>query len=639
MRPDPRQRFLESLRNQQGHATRQAALTYLQESPEAGRWRVVANAARTLAEGDLELKTLRVAILASFSSEFMQDTLQALGLAHGMRILLYSGGFAQYAAEILDPASGLYAFRPDAVILAIEGERLLPELYREGQARPDARLESLTGEVLGEFDTLIQSFRQHSEGLLLIHDLIPPAFRALGILDGRHAPGIAEVITGINAALLARTRQERGVHVVDYSGLVLRAGTEAWFDRRPAMRAKAPIHAPMLPRLAGEYLKYLRAACGLTRKCLVTDLDNTLWGGVIGEDGLEELRLGPDHPGNAYLAYQRTLLQLHSRGILLAIASKNNPEDVEAVFANHPAMLLQLRHFACRQIHWQPKSRSLLAIARELDIALEHLVFVDDNPAELAEVRAALPMVTVIPFPARPEEAVAAILEPGWFDALVLSSEDRHRTALYAQKAQAEALKATSHSLESYLTSLEMVVEIALATSATLARIAQLTQKTNQFNLTTFRHSEEEIARRMEDPSWLVLSVRVTDRFGDNGVVGVMMARLSPDPATLEVETFLLSCRVIGRTIETAMLAELCLHARRRGATRLLGRIIPTAKNLPARQLYQEHGFHRCGPTPIDPSRDASLWELHLTPHQGGIATPPWITLTECRPWNCRSNN
>ncbi|MBF0215337.1 MAG: HAD family hydrolase, partial [Magnetococcales bacterium] len=608
------------------HETREAARHYLAESDDGGRWRVVARAARELPEGALGLKTIRVALLASFSIDFIQDALQALGLAQGLRVLLHRSGFAQYGQQILDPESPLYAFRPEVVILAIEGERLLPGLYTDGLALKRITPEAAIAEAMGVLAPLITALRRHSEALLLIHDPAPPRFRLLGILDGVDGPGAREILHAVQDALARHARTLRGVHLLDYAGLVAQVGAEQWFDPRLAQVAKAPVAAPMWPRLAAEYLKYCRAAAGLARKCLVTDLDNTLWGGVLGEEGVSGLRLGSDYPGSAHVAYQRALLQLHARGVLLAIASKNNPEEVDEAFRDHPAMLLKPHHFVRREIHWQPKAHSLRAIAEGLNIGLEHLVFVDDNPAECAEVRAALPMVTVIPFPARPERAVEALLEPGWFDTLALSAEDRNRAALYEQRERAEILKATSHSLPDFLRSLEMRVEIRSLSMATLARAAQLTQKTNQFNLTTVRHSEQELLRRLQDPLWRMRTVRVIDRFGDNSVVGVMMARHRIEDESLEVESFLLSCRVIGRTIETAMLADLCRWASLLGMRRIVGRFLPTPRNAPAQTFYGDHGFTRQPDDGNPPERQETLWTLDLT--RGAISTPTWITLT-----------
>ncbi|MBF0613779.1 MAG: HAD-IIIC family phosphatase [Magnetococcales bacterium] len=623
MNSEWRNRFLELVAQGRGPEARQAADDYLTHSTEGGRWRIVAQCVRALPEGALGLKTVRVALLASFSLEFIQDALLASGLVHGLRIHLHLSGFAQYAQEILEPTGPLYAFQPDVVILALEEDRLLPS-WQTQQMTPDPDLpESWVAQAMAVIDPLITTFRSHSEALLLIHDLVPPVHPALGILDGRSTPGSIEGVQAVNAALRARARSRHGVYIVNYSGVVARTGMEHWLDRRMALLAKAPIAMGQLPRLAGEYLKYLRAVAGLTKKCLVTDLDNTLWGGVLGEDGLHGLKLGPDYPGSAHLAYQQLLLQLHARGVLLAIASKNNPQDVEELFRDHPGMLVKPHHFVRQEIHWQPKSHSLHAIADSLNIGLEHLVFVDDNPAECAEIRAAWPMVTVIQFPKRPEEVVDALLGPGWFDGLGWSVEDRNRATLYAQRDRAEALKTASSSLPDYYASLQMRVDILAVTEGSLTRTAQLTQKTNQFNLTTIRHGEQEVARRMRDAEWLILTVRVVDCFGDNGIVGVMMARQRTTESVLEIETFLLSCRVIGRTIETAMLAELCHQARQRSLRYLLGRVMPTPKNLPARALYAEHGFSQLSKLLYTPLPDERQWMLDL--EQGGITRPTWM--------------
>ncbi|MBF0294565.1 MAG: HAD family hydrolase [Magnetococcales bacterium] len=622
MTADLREHFLSCLQRRESHATRNAALAYLNESRDGGRWRMVRRQMESLADEELGLIPLRVALLASFSIEFILDPLLALGMANGLRILPYRSGFAQYHQELIDPNSGLYAFRPDVVILAIEGERLLPALYGENHSLEGSDMSALVEQALGAVEPLIFALRKQSNALLLLHNLEPPRHPLLGILDGHLPPcGEREVVHAVNSALLELARRFRGCHVVDYAGLVTRHGAQHWHDLRMACMARAPIAQRMLPLLAAEYLKFLRASVGLSRKCLVVDLDNTLWGGILGEDGPHGIRLGSDYPGNAYVALQRTLLRLRARGILLAIASKNNPEEVEELFRAHPAMVVRKEHFVAMEVHWQPKPASLLAIARRLNIGLEHMVFLDDSPMECAQVRAALPMVTVIPFPAQPEEAVDRLLDDGWFDTLQLSAEDRKRGDLYWQKAQIDALQAASGSLEGFYHSLEMRLTIAPLTPATLPRAAQLTQKTNQFNLTTLRFREEELAQRMEDPAWSLFTVRVEDRFGDNGIVGVMMAKGARHEPLLEVETFLLSCRVIGRTVETAMLATLCRKARDLGLAGVLGRVIPTPKNLPARLMYEKHGFALRSDTLTE-----SVWVLEFA--TGVVEMPPWFTLT-----------
>ncbi len=310
---------------------------------------------------------------------------------------------------------------------------------------------------------------------------------------------------------------------------------------------------------------------------------------------------------------------MRDRGVVLAIASKNNRDEVEAVFRTHPHMVLKLEHFAGLQIHWQPKSRSLSALAEQLDLGLDSFVFVDDNPGECAEIAEALPQVTVLPLPRQPEQYVSALEADGFFDTLSLSAEDRRRGELYRQRAQIAELQVGETSLEDFYRRLDMKVTVAPADGSSLSRIAQLTQKTNQFNLTTIRYSETELHPRLADPAWWLLSVQVRDCFGDNGLVGVLFAREREDE--LEIDTFLLSCRVIGRTIETAMLAYLCEQARSRDLKRLRGRLIPTAKNTPAREVYASHGFRRVAGT----QEGESFWVLDIESQP--ITVPAWITL------------
>ncbi|MEO5331937.1 MAG: HAD-IIIC family phosphatase [Magnetococcus sp. YQC-5] len=626
MTSELRERLLYCLDHQLGDESRAAAHEFLTVGTDAGRWRFVSRLVQKLPAGALGLKPMRVALLASFSIEFVQDALMALGWANGLQLTIQQAGFAQYHQEMIQPTSRLYSFKPDVVILAIEGQRVMPSVYETVSLTGQTDKNQVVTEAMAQIEPLITALRQHSDALLLIHNFDPPSHPPLGILDGMIAPGQTEVIQAVNAALLDLARHHRSLFVVDYAKLVARAGMENWYDLRMAYLAKAPIAQNMLPRLATEYLKFLRAAAGMSRKCLVVDLDNTLWGGVLGEEGVSGIQLGPEYPGSAFLALQRALLQLHDRGVLLAMASKNNVADVEEVFRLHPHMLLRLDHFACREIHWNPKTTSLVSIAQRLNIGLEHMVFMDDNPVECEQVKTGLPMVSVILFPSRPEEAIRALYREGLFDTLNFSSEDGKRGQLYQQRANAEALLAASGSLTEFYWSLGMRVDLSRATPATLSRTAQLTQKTNQFNLTTYRYTEEEVARRMADPDWLVMTVQVTDRFGDNGIVGVMMAKRLARENKLDVDTFLLSCRVIGRTVETAMLACLCEQARDMGLNGILGRVIPSAKNAPSQMMYQNHGFTKQSDTSSAATEaQTSLWELDLT--RGEVTMPPWITL------------
>jgi FkbH-like protein len=608
--------LLSALDSGDGIAAVAAARCLLGPTPKLHQLTFVRKSLEKLPADAPGLFPLRVALLSSFSIEFVQDSLLALGFVDGLRVQPYQAGFGQFRQEILDPSSGLYREKPDVVVLAIEGKDLVPLLYRNDLGADAARVEQSVSAAAAELASLIRLFRERSSATLLIHNFVAPRTRALGVLDGQLSRGTTELVNELNQSLYATARSLPGVYVVDYARLVQRHGAVNWYDLRMEHYAKLPIAQAMLPALTREYLKYLRALAGKTKKCVVLDLDNTLWGGVVGEEGVDGIQLGANYPGSAFVAFQEALLGLQRRGIILTVASKNNPADVDEVFARHPSVVLKKDNFAHMQVHWRPKSESIVAIARELNLGLEHLVFVDDNPTECEEVGRALPMVSVLRLPERPEEYVEALLESGYFDALSVSMEDQRRSELYKQRDQAEQLRAESGSMEDFYRSLELEATIASVDAATLARAAQLTQKTNQFNATTLRYTESQVSERVNDPNWAVVTISVRDRFGDNGIVGLVMAQLID--GELDIDTFLLSCRVIGRTVETALLAHLCEQAERRGARALRGRIIPTAKNGPVRELYQSHGFERV---------DDQTWRLALEP--GGIATPPWFRIED----------
>lgn len=563
------------------------------------------------------LRVIRVALLSSFSIEFLRDSLVALGLASGLKVEIYLPGFGTFRQELLDPQSALYAWKPDVVVLAVEGEDWVPAAFGDYMTPPAEGLATVPPLLRNELHSLATAFRKSSTATLVVHNLAFPSWRPLGLLDPKVKFGQGAIVTALNEEIASVARELTDVHVLDYAALVNRHGALNWYDQRMKLYAKSPIASAMQHHLSAEYVKYFRAMTGLTKKCIVLDLDNTLWGGIVGEDGVSGIRLGPNYPGNAFVEFQRTLLDLQRRGVILAIASKNNPADVEEVFSSHRSMVLKKSHFADMQVHWEPKSRSLERIAQRLSIGLEHMVFVDDNPVECEEIRRMLPSVHVIQLPAQPEQYASALQESGLFDTPTVSTEDQKRGELYRQRAQAEEMRANMTSVEDYYRDLAMEIAILPVDETTVPRTAQLTQKTNQFNVTTFRYTEAEVGNRMRIPEWILATTSVVDRFGDNGIVGVTMAHHAG--STLEIDTLLLSCRVIGRTVETAMLAHLCEEGRRRGVTSLEARFIPTAKNDPARDMFERHGFVKVD----EDSSRTTRWRLDI--ETSSVTWPEWL--------------
>jgi FkbH-like protein len=524
---------------------------------------------------------------------------------------------------MLDGQSSLYRFAPNAVVLAVRTDQAAPELWRDFSDLAPKTAQQAARRVVNSYEQWIGTFRKHSQAALIIHSLERPSTPSLGVLDSQSETGQSGLILQINRELQRIGGTFHGVYNLDYDALIARHGSGHWHDERKWLTARLPIAAGHLVDMAREWIRFIVPLSGRTAKVLVVDLDNTLWGGVIGEDGMAGIKVGAEYPGAAYQALQRALLDLSRKGILLAVCSKNNLDDAMEAIEKHPGMLLRAKHFAALRINWTDKSQNLREIAEELNVGIDALAFLDDNPFEREQVRAALPEVTVIDLshndlPKNPLEYAAAVRNCAVFERLTLSAEDQQRTEMYVAQKQRAGAEQSFQSKEDFFRFLEQEAELEPVSNLTLARIAQLTQKTNQFNLTTRRYTEPQIAEMAKQAEWQIFSIRVRDRFGDHGLVGVAIAHDQGDEC--EVDTFLLSCRVIGRTVETALLAHLAESAAQRGRKRLVGWFLPTKKNAPARDFYQQHGFER-----KEVNDSGSLWTLDLK--TSTLRCPEWIKL------------
>src|SRR5215469_4238563 len=503
----------------------------------------------------LALPKFKLAILRSFTVDPIVPLLRAEALSYGIDVSVHVGDFNAYAQEILDRNSGLYRFEPDAVALAVRAAEIAPDLWSHFAELSAEPANQAAERVVRSFEQWIVAFRARSSAALVIHNLELPSMPNLGVLDGQLENGQSDLFRQINREVTRIAAAYRGVYVLDYAALVARHGSERWHDERKWQMARLPIAADHLLSMAREWMRFVVPLSGHIAKALVVDLDNTLWGGVIGEDGMTGIKVGAEYPGAAYQALQRALLDLSRKGILLAVCSKNNLDDAMEALDQHPGMLLRTKHFAAMRISWNDKSQGLREIASELNIGIDSLAFVDDNPFEREQVRSFLPEVIVIDLPQDPLQYAAVIRDHPAFERLTLSAEDQQRTTFYAEQHERAQAEQKFQSKEDFYRFLEQEAEIATVTPATLARISQLTQKTNQFNVTTQRYSEQQISALVENPSSQVLSIRIRDRFGDHGLVGVSITR--DEGETCEIDSFLLSCRVIGRTVETALLAHL----------------------------------------------------------------------------------
>jgi FkbH-like protein len=504
----------------------------------------------------------------------------------------YIAGFNQYAQELTDPASQLYQFGPDVVIVHLNGAALFaPDIFNPfstGDPQMTARHEA------ENFFGLVQNAAQKlPKTLFLLNSIVLPPENVLGSLEYNSPFSLKSLEQGFNARLseLKQKTKFHNIIISQWDSVVYRSGCSGLFDIRYWYLGRMPYSLEGLDSLAKLYENTLSAALGKNKKLLALDLDNTLWGGIIGEDGLDGIQLGEDGIGKAYRDFQRLVKTLKAKGILLALVSKNNLNDAKEVFEKHPMMILSLDDFAAVKVNWQSKTANLLQLAKELNLGLDSFVLIDDNPRERMEVASELPQVEVPDFPSDPA------LLPEWFvslnsryfDKLFITEEDLGRSTFYKTEYKRKELQESAGSLENFLKKLEMQTVIGLNSEIMVPRIAQLTQRTNQFNLTTRRYSDTDIAKFMRDGSSRIYDLELIDRFGSNGVVGVIIAGLEGSLAT--IDTFLLSCRVIGRTVEDAFFGYVAQDLVNSGIAKIVGVFRPTPKNSLAKNVYKNLNF------------------------------------------------
>ena len=520
----------------------------------------------------------KLAILSSSTTSLLAPVLRAAGFRCGLQLETYEGVYGNYQQEILDPQSGLYRFLPDVVVILLNSRDLgLPPTGGRQHAQEFvARLRNL-------WKTLLDRNPCH----LVQVGFDVPLPGAWGSLEDTLPEGRRRVIALSNQALAADLPQ--GVSFVDANAVAAEIGEEYW-SASEWHAAKQYPSAAALPRLADSLCAHGAAALGLSAKVLAVDLDNTLWGGVIGEDLLAGIRVGPSTPeGEGYSELQQYLKELQQRGVLLAVCSKNNLADAESPFLRHDDMLLKRDDFAAFVANWDDKPANLERIAKDLSLGLDSFVFLDDNPLERAIVRSRLPQVAVPECGQTPWEMLAALRRGLYFEAVTLTEEDRLRHASYRGNAARAAAEESAPSLESFLSGLEMAARHGPVDAETLPRVAQLINKTNQFNLTTRRYTEDQVRAMASSPDWWCRWFRLADRFGDHGLIGVILAEESP--SEWRIDTWLMSCRVLGRRMEDFMCACLMSAAQREGATAVVGEYIPTEKNAVVSGLYPQMGF------------------------------------------------
>ena len=531
---------------------------------------------------------VKIAILSSFTVTGIKETLFVKCCELGIHPDIHVADYNQYSQEILNPDSGLYEFNPDLIIVFIDTATILGQQYLLPYCFSDKQREDWVGETLRELEMLIRQVKITSSAKILLHNFEVLLHSPLGIHESKREFGMVEAVQVLNNRLRSAYKTDSQVFCFDYDSFCAKIGKQNIVDYKMYYLGDMKLNPKYIPRLCDDYLAYIKPFSAI-RKCIVLDLDNTLWGGIVGEDGMEGIRLGPTPEGKPFVEFQKYLLSLFKRGMILSVNSRNNSDDALRVFREHPYMILKEEHIAAWQINWNDKVFNIKAIAEEINIGTDSMVFIDDDKFNREMVKEALPEVLVVDLPEDHSCYLKTLMEVNDFNSFQFTREDGKRGEMYAQERKRRQHKRNAGGITEYLKSLDIVVAVERPNNFSIPRISQLTQRTNQFNLTTKRYSEEKIRQFAEGNNYICNAISVKDKFGDNGLVGVVI--ILKDGEAWILDSFLLSCRVLGRDIEKAILAYILREAEKAGAEKVFAEYIPTQKNMPAGNFYKQNGF------------------------------------------------
>ncbi len=533
-----------------------------------------------------ELHPMKIALSGTCNTQYLARILRPYLYAFGIQPLFYEGVYGSLMNDVMNLESDLYRFQPDVFIVLRQYRDM--EVYPE-LLSPAASVDALAEQEIRKQQALWQFFHQHSSAQVFLTNIAVPNRHVLGNLEANLVSGRNHYLRLLNDRFLRE--KPSFIHLIDQEAMSADFGKDRWFDDSAWFISKQPFSMEAMPAMALSIARLTAALAGKMKKCLVVDLDNTLWGGVIGDDGLDGINLDPNHPiGEAYLDFQHTLKLYQERGVLLAVCSKNDATIAEQVFQSHPYCFLKLQDFAAFVANWDNKADNLRRIAQQLNIGLDSLVFFDDNPAEREIVRSMLPEVAVLEVPDDPAQFSVALDKAGCFDWLQLSREDLSRAQSYAADQERIRLSESAVDYDAYLAALEMEARIGRVSRFETERFTQLINKTNQFNLRTVRYSEAEMDRLLNDEAVYPLRAVLTDKFSNYGLISACILR-KQEEKRLWIESWVMSCRVFKRDLEQAMLNHIVAAARNFGCTQILGEYIPTAKNGYVANLLDHLGF------------------------------------------------
>jgi FkbH-like protein len=537
-------------------------------------------------------KKIRIALLSSYTINGLKEILDVKCAECGILASIYEGPYNQYSQEVLNTNSDFYKFKPDIVFLIIDSRNIFDELYHFPDSKPIDQKKSFVTEKISEINHLVDFFTKQCNATMIISNLNIPTDSSYGISEQKLDYGLCNMIQEFNSRLNLNYKNSEYVAILDFNSFVSKHGEDNIFEPKQYFFGDIRISIKFLPHYGEEIMKFLISFLGLTKKCLVLDLDNTLWGGIAGEDGINGIKLGPEAPGNVFVEFQKTILSLHQRGIILAINSKNNFDDAMQIIKEHPYMVLNESHFSSIKINWNDKVSNIKQIVEELNIGLDSIVFLDDDKVNQEFVKSILPDVFVPELPEDPSMYSKYLQNLIQFSTLKITNEDKQRGKMYAQQKIRNELKVSSPDLTTFLKKLNLKISIKKVDAFSLPRVSQLILKTNQFNLTTKRYQESEINLMINDPNFFMGYVNVKDKFGDNGITGVFIIKKESKKIWV-IDTFLLSCRVMGRDIEKGMFVYIVNEAKKQNIDQIKSKFIPTQKNKPIEDFLPNCNFKK----------------------------------------------
>ena len=538
-------------------------------------------------------KKVRIAFLGSFTLNGFEETIQVQCNEEKINCITYNAPYNQYNQEILNENSDLYKFNPDIIFFLIDNRIILDNLFYFPYEYSEEDRKKFIDEKYLELENLIKTISENLQSKLVITNFVIPTYSPFGIFESKVEFGLKDIVLDLNKKLKELCKNQDSVYLYDFNSFVTKFGERNVLEYKKMFFGDIKISFDIIPYLIYEFVGYLKPLLGLNKKCIVLDLDNTLWGGIVGEEGFEGIKLGPDPAGRPFVEFQRVLKSLLKSGIILAINSKNNSEDAMKVIKEHPHMVLKEEDFACLKINWNDKIANMKDIAKELNIGLDSMVFFDDDPVNRELIKMSIPEIKTIDLPQDPSSYALILRDLNDFNVLKITDDDFKRAKMYSQEQKRHVLESTTKNLDEYLKKLDIKVKVRLADKFSIPRISQLSLKTNQFNLTTKRYQEEEIKEFAKDDKMIVGCAEVEDKFGESGITNIFIIKKNNEEWILD--TFLLSCRIIGRGIEEGILGKIIEMAKKEGVKKIKAQFIPTQKNKPAENFLSNNGFQKEG--------------------------------------------